>query len=561
MKKIGKRETKQRSHFNSRLRQKSFARFLLALLLAASAIQAACAHSSPDGTSALAAASAAPTHSYPSGALSPMGNIIPRPVSAIPAEGSFVISTDTTIRVDPGADEVQAIGQYLARALNPSTGFSLKVLAASGAPARGSISLTLEGAPGSLGDEGYQLSITPDRVRIAARQPAGLFHGVQTLRQLLPPAIESSSFQPGPWSLPAGTITDTPRFAWRGVMLDVSRHFFTVEDVTRYIDLLAYYKINHLHIHLSDDQGWRIQIKSWPNLTLTGSSLEVGGSPGGYYSQADYSYIVKYARSRYISILPELDMPGHINAALASYPELNCNERAPELYTGTEVGFSSICVGKDSSTQFLKDVIGELAALTPGAYIHIGGDEANATALPAYLQFIQQVQSILAANGKQMVGWDPIAQIRLLPGSIVQETEFDAALARRAVQQGNKLIMSPANRAYLDMKYNPTTSLGLNWAGTIDVQKAYSWDPGGLFPGITDQNILGVEAPLWSETLVTMNDVEYMAFPRLLGYAEIGWSPQSARVWFEYRLRLASHGPRLTALGIHFYASPEIPWP
>ena len=490
-----------------------------------------------------------------------MGNVIPRPVSAAPAEGSFAISADTVISVDPGADEVQAIGQYLADRLNPATGFSLKVLSATGAPTSGSISLTLEGAPGSLGDEGYQLSISPDLVRIAASQPAGLFHGVQTLRQLLPPAIESSAFQPGPWRLPAGTISDTPRFAWRGVMLDVSRHFFTVQDMTRYIDLLAYYKINQLHIHLSDDQGWRIQIKSWPNLTLTGSSLEVGGTPGGYYSQEDYTYIVNYARSRYISILPELDMPGHINAALASYPELNCNEQAPELYTGTEVGFSSICVGKNSTAKFLKDVIGELAALTPGAYIHIGGDEANATALPAYLQFIQQVQSILAANGKQMIGWDPIAQIRLLPGSIVQETEFDAALATRAVQQGNKLIMSPANRAYLDMKYSPTTSLGLNWAGTIDVQRAYSWDPGGLFPGISDQNILGVEAPLWSETLVTMNDMEYMAFPRLLGYAEIGWSPQSVRDWFEYRLRLASHGPRLTALGVHFYASPEVPWP
>jgi hexosaminidase len=249
-----------------------------------------------------------------------MGNIIPRPVSAVPAEGSFVISPDTSISVDRGAGEVQVIGQYLANRLNPATGFSLKVIAANGAPASGSISLTLEGAPGSLGDEGYQLNITPDLVRIAASQPAGLFHGVQTLRQLLPPAIESSTPQPGPWRLSAGTIRDTPRFAWRGVMLDVSRHFFSVQDITRYIDLLAYYKINWLHIHLSDDQGWRIQIKSWPNLTLTGSSLEVGGTPGGYYSQDDFSYIVKYARSRYISILPELDMPGHINAALASYP-------------------------------------------------------------------------------------------------------------------------------------------------------------------------------------------------------------------------------------------------
>ncbi len=538
-------------HFHIRLGIIGTALFLLSLL-------AACAHTSPAGTATLAAASATPATSPPP------GNVIPRPVSIVSAEGSFGLTADTVITFDTGdsgGEEVQAIGQYLADHLNPATGFSLKVLSASGTPVRGGISLTLEGAPESLGDEGYQLVITPSQVRIAARQPAGLFYGVQTLRQLLPAAIESASAQPGPWRLPAGTITDFPRFAWRGVMLDVSRHFFNVREVTRYIDLLAYYKINQLHLHLSDDQGWRIQIKSWPNLALYGGSLEVGGTPGGYYSQDDYTYIIQYARSRYITILPELDMPGHVNAALASYPQLNCNEKAPDLYTGTEVGFSSICVGKDNTAQFLEDVIGELAGLTAGPYIHIGGDEANATANPDYLQFIQQVQSIIAADGKQMIGWDPIAQARLLPGTIVQETEFDAALATRAVQQGNKLIMSPANRAYLDMKYTSATSLGLNWAGYIDVQKAYSWDPGGSFPGITDENILGVEAPLWSETLVTMDDVEYMAFPRLLGYAEMGWSPQAVRDWFEYRLRLASHGARLSALGVHYYASPEVPWP
>ena len=536
-------------HFHFHLRRNGFALLALVCLLGA------CAPSGPIGPASLAAPLTSPT------AASPLANVIPRPVSMVPAEGTFTISADTAIIIDPAVDEVKAIGQFLADHLNPATGFPLKVLSADGAPKSGSILLSLVETPGSLGDEGYQLTITPGQVRIAASKPAGLYYGVQTLRQLLPPAIESSTPQPGPWMLPAGTITDYPRFAWRGTMLDVSRHFFTVQEVTRYIDLLAYYKINHLHIHLSDDQGWRIQIKSWPNLTLIGGSLEVGGTPGGYYSQDDYTYIIQYARRHYITILPELDMPGHINAALASYPELNCNDTAPDLYTGTLVGFSSICVGKADTTKFLKDVIGELAALTPGPYLHIGGDEANVTNMPDYLQFIQDVQSIIAANGKQMVGWDPIAQIKLLPGTIVQETEFDANLAMHAVQQGNKLIMSPANRAYLDMKYTSSTTLGLDWAGYINMQKAYSWDPGGLFRGITDQNILGVEAPLWSETLVTMNDVDYMAFPRLVGYAEIGWSPQAGRDWFEYRLRLVSHGPRLTAMGVYFYPSPEIPWP
>lgn len=536
----------QRSHFHSRLWQKALAVLLPACMLAA------CARPGP-------AATARPMPTFIPG--SPLENIIPRPVSVEPAEGSFVLSAATAITFDPGAqDEVLAIGEYLAGRLRPATGFALKVIIASFPPLRSSISLGTQGAPESLAEEGYQLSITPAQVRIIARSPAGMFHGVQSLLQLLSPAIESATPQPGPWSLPAGTITDSPRFAWRGVMLDVSRHFFSVQDVSRFIDLLAYYKINRLHLHLSDDQGWRIQIKSWPNLTQYGSSLEVGGSPGGYYSQEDYSYLVQYARSRYMTIVPELDMPGHITAALASYPQLNCNGQAPGLYTGTQVGFSSICVGTKTTARFLQEVLGELAALTPGDYIHIGGDEADVTSRSDYLQFIRQVQSILAADGKQMIGWDPVAQVRLLPGTLVQETEFDATLARRAVRQGNLLILSPANRAYLDMKYTPDTQLGLDWAGTIDVQKAYAWDPGSLFPGLTDANILGVEAPLWSETLLTLQDVEYMAFPRLPGYAEIGWSPQAARDWREYRLRLAAQGPRLRAMGVNFYASPEVAW-
>jgi len=187
-------------------------------------------------------------------------------------------------------------------------------------------------------------------------------------------------------------------------MLDCARHFFSVADVTRYIDLLAYYKINRLHLHLSDDQGWRIQIKAWPNLTVYGSSLEVGGTPGGFYSQEDYSAIVNYARSRYITVVPEIDMPGHLNAALASYPELNCAGVAPALYTGISSPNESLCVGKYVTYTFLENVIGELAALTPGMYIHIGGDEAQGTSTPDYINFMERVQSIVQASGKQAVG-------------------------------------------------------------------------------------------------------------------------------------------------------------
>jgi hexosaminidase len=490
-----------------------------------------------------------------------MENVIPKPVSVIAAGGTFSLSANTAIYVEPGTDEVKAIGQYLADHINPSTGYGIQVQTTAGVPGKGNIYLALTGADLSLGDEGYELTITPELVKVAANKPAGLFYGVQTIRQLLPAAIDSVSIQPGPWTMGTGTIKDYPRFAWRGTMLDVARHFFSVRDVIRYVDLLAYYKINRLHLHLANDQGWRIQINSWPNLALYGGSLEVGGTPGGYYSQDDYSYIVAYAQTRYITIVPEIDMPGHVNAALASYSELNCNGLAPDLYTQIDVGFSSLCLSKDVTYTFVGDVIAELAALTPGPYIHIGGDEASATDLADYIPFIERVQTIIKDNGKQMIGWEEIAQARLLPTSVAQHWNPGEGFAGQAVQQGMKVIMSPADKAYIDMKYDPSTPLGLDWAGIINVETAYSWDPATMVTGVTENNILGVEAPLWSETLITLDDIEYMAFPRLLGYAEIGWSPQAGRNWNEYKLRLTTHGPRLEALGVNFYKSPEISWP
>ncbi len=492
---------------------------------------------------------------------SSMEEVIPRPVSVEPGDGTFHLTAQTGIYIENGTDDLKAVGQYLADKINPSTGYNIQVQTATGAPGKGNIFLTLSGADPALGDEGYELVITPDLVKLTANQPAGLFHGIQTIRQLLPAAIDNASVQPGPWTLRAGKIRDYPRFAWRGAMLDVARHFFSVKDVTRYIDLLAYYKINRLHLHLADDQGWRIQINSWPNLALHGGSLEVGGTPGGYFSQDDYAYIAAYARNRFITLVPEIDMPGHINAALSSYAELTCDGIAPDLYTGIEVGFSSLCMGKDVIYKFVGDVIAELAAITPGPYIHIGGDEAQATSLPDYIDFIQRVQTMVKDNGKQMIGFEEIAQSRLLPTSIVQHWNPGEGLAGLAVQQGVKVIMSPADKAYLDMKYSPSTVLGLDWAGDITVQAAYSWDPADLVSNLTEKNILGVEAPLWSETLKSIDDLEYMAFPRILGYAEMGWTPQSGRNWYEYKLRLANQGARLETLGINFYKSPEIPWP
>lgn len=228
---------------------------------------------------------------------------------------------------------------------------------------------------------------------------------MQTLRQLLPAKVEKDTVQSGPWLVAGGAVTDSPRYGWRGAMLDVSRHFFTVDQVKRYIDQLALYKVNKLHLHLSDDQGWRLAIDSWPRLTTHGGSTQVGGGPGGFYTKDDYREIVRYATSRYLEVVPEIDMPGHTNAALASYADLNCDGVAPPLYTGTDVGFSSLCVGKDRTYDFVDDVIRELAALTPGRYLHIGGDEAHSTSHEDYVTFMDRVQPIVAKYGKTVMGW------------------------------------------------------------------------------------------------------------------------------------------------------------
>ncbi len=485
--------------------------------------------------------------------------IIPLPVSNIATEKVFILSEKANIYIAPQNAEMEKIGQYLAGRMNPATGYGMRVLPTTGPPSNGNIHLTTLNGDPALGEEGYQLTITEQLITLEAYQPAGLFRGIQTLRQLLPPSIEQSSVQPGPWGTSTRIIRDYPRFAWRGAMLDVARHFFSVDDVKHYIDLLAFYKINRFHLHLSDDQGWRIMIDSWPNLATHGGSTAVGGGSGGYYTKAEYADLVAYAESRYIVLIPEIDMPGHTNAALASYPDLNCNGVAPPLYTGIDVGFSSLCTTKEITFTFIDDVIKEIAALTTGPYIHVGGDEASVLDIFSYIFFIERVQTIVQSHGKQMIGWEEISQSDLLPTAVTQHW-WTNTHAQAASNKGLKIIMSPARRAYMDIKYNSSTPLGLVWPGLIDVEKAYSWDPVTQVPGLSENDILGVEAPLWTETILTMDDIEFMAFPRLPGYAEIGWSPTTDKNWDEYKVRLASHGLRLDAMGVNFYRSPLIPW-
>jgi hexosaminidase len=485
--------------------------------------------------------------------------LIPKPVGIRFSNNLFTLDKQTNIYGDFGSPELFAIGQYLAEALADCFGLHVRLIPVDRTLPPGHILLTLENHDGTLGEEGYQLKIVHDGITLAASQPAGMFYCVQTFLQLLRFPIDNHAIRPGSYTLPTCEISDYPRFRWRGVMLDVARHFFRVADVKRVIDLAVSYKMNRLHLHLSDDQGWRIMISSWPKLATIGGSTQVGGGQGGYYTQEEYAEIVRYARSRYMTIVPEIDLPGHTNAALASYPELNSSGEAPSLYQGIEVGFSSLCVEKELTYRFVDDVVRELAALTPGDHFHIGGDEAFSTSRKDYLGFIQRIQDIVRSHGKQMVGWEEICHAELIPSSLVQV--WSSEHIKTAIAKGYNLIMSPAAKVYLDMQYNPSSPLGLHWAGYVEVKDSYVWEPTELPGNPPERTILGIEAPLWTETIQTIDDVEFMLFPRMPGIAEIGWSPVEGRNWDDYSLRLASHGRYFDALGINYYRSPQVPWP
>jgi hexosaminidase len=457
------------------------------------------------------------------------GEIIPRPVSAVAGTGTFTLNNSNVVFTLPVGSDTAGSGVSF-------------VLAADSA----------------LGDEGYEIEVTEAGVRVTAPTPAGLFHGAQTLRQLLPVSVERA--HGGRGRVATGVIRDYPRYAWRGAMLDVARHFFSVDDVKRFIDELAAYKMNVLQLHLTDDQGWRIEIVSWPKLTSVGGLTEVGGGEGGFYTQAQYREIVAYAAARFITVIPEIDMPGHTNAALVAYPELNCNGKDPVPYTGIAVGFSSLCTRRPVVMQFVRDVVRELAAMTPGGYIHVGGDEASSTLPRDYAVFIDSVEAIVRAQGKVMIGWEEIAQAPIDSGTVLQHWR-SAELTALGASKGARILMSPSTRVYLDMKYDPATRLGQNWANYIEVDTAYMWDPLSRVPGLGADQVLGVVAPLWTETVTTWDEAELLLFPRLPAIAEVAWSPASAREMDEFSSRLARHGARMTAMGIDFYRSPRVPWP
>lgn len=510
--------------------------------------------------------------------------------ASLTVTGGDPLVLDGDIRIDAAGDAAP-VGALLADALRPLT--DQTVGEAGGADAQ--IVLRLQEVPALDGDatgEGYQLTVTSTAATLEAPTAYGLANGIATLRQLLPAAAGQA-----PLTIPALTITDRPRYAYRGLMIDIARHYRTPEEVMKLIDTAAGYKIDILHLHLSDDQGFRVAIDGFPELTTVGGQGAVGTGgrqmdPGGYWTRVQYQQVAAYAQARFVTLVPEVDSPGHTNAIIVSEstdtenPQLsgdpsgiNCSIYQPAMwdYT-TAVGRSALCPESADTWTLMTAIIDQLAADTPGPYLNIGGDEVPDSVLSPerYAAFVQRAAQLVVDAGKTPMGWAEIAHAGGLPeGTVAQYwqpasgSDDRAESGRSASEQGMKIVMSPANRAYLDQIYAPgePADSGLSWAcpSGCDIDQSYRWDPAALVDGVDPDSVIGVEGALWAETLQTVDQAERLAFPRLLALAELGWSPAADRqgsdaVYDDFLRRVAAQGPRLTAQGIDFYATPTVPW-
>jgi len=515
----------------------------------------------------------------------PPFDLIPYPQNVEAREGSFAFNDATEIRLsDPSNESVQAVASHLAAMLRRSSGFDLPI-SENAATQSSTNTIILSSTRINTGDESYRLTVTPETVSLTAPAPVGLFRGIQTLRQLLPVDVE----RPFPddtavdWSIPTLEIDDTPRFSYRGMHLDVGRHFFPVSFVKKYIDLLAMYKMNTFHWHLTDDQGWRIEIKKYPRLTEVGAYRKetileknfdpyVGdGEPyGGFYTQDEIREVVAYARERFITVIPEIEMPGHSMAALAAYPELACTEGPFEVATRWGV-FEDIFCPKEETFQFLEDVLTETMDLFPSIYIHIGGDEApknrweesqvaqvliereglaDEHELQSY--FIRRIERFLLDHGRRLIGWDEILEGGLAPEATVMAwrgTEGGIEAAR----QGHDVIMTPTDYCYLDYYQGDPDEEPLAIGGNLPLEKVYSLEP--VPEALTPEearHILGAQGNVWTEYMKTPDYVEYMVMPRMLALSEVVWSPKEGRNFDGFMKRLQPHLKRLDVLGVNY---------
>ncbi|MDJ1499025.1 beta-N-acetylhexosaminidase [Xanthocytophaga agilis] len=511
-------------------------------------------------------------------------SIIPKPVKLQKGEGSFVINNDTKILVDAGNEELKKIAQTLADQFQKAGNLPIKVEENTG-NTDNNIVFTLKTPQDSLGKEGYTLSVTDKGVTLKANQATGVFYGYQTIRQLLPTAIESSSAVNGiAWSLPVVEITDTPRFVWRGLHLDVCRHFMPKEFVKKYIDLLAFHKLNTFHWHLTDDQGWRIEIKKYPKLTeiggwrketLIGHAGEKverfdGKRYGGFYTQDEIKEVVQYAKERYITVVPEIEMPGHAMAAIAAYPELGVTGKPVEV--GTKWGvFPDIFNAEDKTFSFLEDVLTEVITLFPSEYIHVGGDEAikdywktsplikkkikdlklkDEHELQSY--FIQRIEKFLNAKNKKLIGWDEILEGGIAPNATIMSwrgTEGGIAAAKAH----HNAVMTPGEFVYFDHYQGPEKTEPLAIGGFLPLTKVYSYEPIPAELSVEESKyILGAQANLWTEYIKTPEHAEYMVFPRASALAEVVWSPKEQKNWDDFAKRIPQQLERYKYLNVNY---------
>ena len=516
--------------------------------------------------------------------------IIPAPAQAEARDGQFQLTATSRILA---ARSLENEAQLLAARLRPATGFALKIKSSKTKITTADILLTTNGAAATLGAEGYELSVTTNGIVIRAVTPAGIFYGEQSLLQLLPPEIFSSKPAAGiAWTIPGVEISDAPRFAWRGFMLDVSRHFFTKPEVEQVLDLLALYKLNTFHWHLVDDQGWRIQIKKYPRLTSVGAwrkavgfglasnsatAYDARGRYGGFYTQRDIREVIAYAAARHITIVPEIEMPGHSLAALSAYPQFGCTGGP---YSADQDGgvYQGIYNVSDEATYvFLGNILHEVAALFPGKFIHIGGDEVpkatwhNSPACQALMKarglknerelqsyFTRRIEKIVNANGKSIIGWSEIREGGLAPSAALMDWIGGGA---ESAASGHDVVRTPTKYCYFDY-YQSTNHAAEPKAigGFLPLRRVYQFDPlpEKLAPEF-QSHVLGGQANLWTEYISNLRQVEYMMFPRLGALSEVDWSPREIRDWDNFKARTTQNEKRLDALGVNYrpLAKPE----
>ncbi len=512
--------------------------------------------------------------------------IIPKPLTMQVHDGHFVLNNLTAISTASSERDVNQSIQWFIDKIAVSTGYHLSKKRSS----KNAISLLLnKQADASLNDEGYTLKITPSMVTITANKTAGLFYGLQTVLQLLPPSIESvTDMQNAKWAIPCVDIKDAPRFGWRGLMLDVSRHFFTKQEVEEYIDQMTRYKYNTLHLHLADDQGWRIEIKSLPELTKVGAwrvrrtgrwgtfIAALAGEPateGGFYTQEDMKEIIKYAQDRFITILPEIDVPAHSLALISSYPNLSCTQLPYSVNAGGkgyERNDNVLCIGNDSTFTMLDKIFTEIAALFPNPYIHIGGDEAykgfwdacpkcqkrmadehlkDVNELQSY--FVKRVEKIVESKGKKLIGWDEILEGGLAPNATVMSWRgMSGGIA--AAKMNHHVVMTPWDYCYLDLYQGEPQGEPPTY-GLCRLSDSYNYDP--VPDSIDEKYILGGQGNLWTESVPTFRHAEYMTWPRAMALSEVYWSSKANKNWTDFITRLEKQFPRLDAANVKYSRS------